>query len=444
MTTLCDVCRKARNTDSSTTSVAMTAQHHQSHHHRVHFETDHSSNNNNVTTTASLEDFTATRSNNNSNNTNNNYQANNINNPLVLRPIIKHPFNSNKIWTNTSTVGGDGGAVVDGDDMTATTHFLFDIECEMINSVASLVTFLRQILPDQPIEHCDQLINGHPFFPIGTKLFYRYDNGEMQCVLEGIVKNINAEQHSYDLMLVNKLVDTNVHYSKVCYTSLPLIQFQPLSDLNKHDMDEIDHKINRASNSSNNNSDGAGGTSFIVTTAHLLRTLQLVTSPVAANRIHEDKYAITAQNAELIAGQLVWIIISTIDHHARAPLDRETSMINQLDDLIRIMRANRGSIATGSSTITSPSPTVPLKHSYLDTITSRLAWMQNAGWISFTAWVEKRYERICYSLQMNRGMGLARFDSPDGSSPIDQAGSFSDRKRKKRYSTVQFHLILFF
>jgi hypothetical protein len=437
MTTLSGVYRKARNTDTSTAPAAMTA-HHQSHHLRVHFETDHS--NNNITTTASIEDFNAARSNNNNNNTsNNNYQANNNNNPLVLRPIIKHPFNSSKTWTNTGTgtVGGDGGGgVIDGDDMSAMTHFLFAIECEMINSVASLVTFLRQILPDQPIEHCDQLINGHPFFPIGTKLFYRYDNGEMQCVLEGIVKNINPEQQSYDLMLVNKLVDTNVHYSKVCYTSLPLIQFQPLSELNKHDMDEIDHKINRASNSSNN-SDGAGGTSFIVTTAHLLRTLQLVTSPVAAYHLQEDNYAITAQNAELIAGQLVWIIISTIDHHARAPLDRETSMINQLDDLMRIIRANRGS----TSTITSPSHTAPLKHSYqqlsTDTITNRLAWMQNAGWISFTAWVEKRYERICYSLQMNRGMGLARFDSPDGSSPIDQTGSFSDRKRKKRYSTVQ-------
>ena len=233
-----------------------------------------------------------------------------------------------------------------------------------------------------------------------------------------------------------------MHYSKVCYTSLPLIQFQPLSELNKHDMDEIDHKSSRASSSSSSNSgDGTGGTLFILTTAHLLRTLQLVTSSIAANRIQEEKYAITAQNAELIAGQLVWIIISTIEHHARAPLDRETSMINQLDDLLRIIKGSRGSSTTGgASTIASPSPTISSKHSYqqlsTDSSTSRLAWMQNTGWINFTVWVEKRYERIYYTLQMNRGVGLARFDSPDGSSPNDQAGSFSDRKRKKRYSIV--------
>ena len=186
MTILSGVCRKARNTNTSTTAV-MTAQQQQS--HRVHFESDHSNNNATTTTAsiASIEDFVATRS----------------NKPLaLLRPIIKHP--NNKSWMNTSTIGGNGGAIVDGDNNTTVmSDFLFNVECEMITTVASLVTFIRQILPDQPMEHCDELIDGHPFFPIGTKLFYRYDNGEMQCVLEGIVKSINVEQQSYDLVLVN-------------------------------------------------------------------------------------------------------------------------------------------------------------------------------------------------------------------------------------------------
>jgi len=347
--------------------------------------------------------------------------------------------------TNTGNIGE---SAFDGDDAMM-TDFLFDIECEMIASVVALVTFIRQIIPD-PIEHCDQLINGHPFFPIGSKLFYRYDNGQTQCVLEGTVKRINTEQQSYDLVLVNKLVDVNVHYTKVCYTSLPLIQFQPLSELNKHEMDDIDHKSIKTSSrnystNNNDNDDGSADSSstlFILTTAHLMRTLQLVTSPVAANRIQEAKYAITAQSAELIAGQLAWIIISAIDHHARAPLDRETSMVNQLDDLVRIMRASRDSNTGGVSTAASLSTTAPLKHSYqqlsTDTSTSRLAWMHNAGWISYTTWIAKRAERIIYSLQMNLGLGLARFDSPDGSSPNDQSGSFSDRKRKKRYRINTF------
>lgn len=254
------------------------------------------------------------------------------------KSILKH--HASTLPTTTTIAMRRSNSIDDTQQIEHTgvvIEFLLDIESHMILAITPLVTYLRQISPTGPYLEVSKYHekSGLPIFTLGTHIFYIITSPEdTMCTLlvEGVIIKIYSNEENFDVLLVgSNLIESNIHCSQVCYTSAPLIQFQSLSELSKREVDEnmsiIFHHGHIQSY-----------TSIYVSTAHLLRTLQLVTSTIAINRYKESKLLLTIQNnIRLITEQIIWLIVSTIAHHAYAPLGRETSMIHQLNDIKKLI-----------------------------------------------------------------------------------------------------------
>jgi hypothetical protein len=159
---------------------------------------------------------------------------------------------------------------------------------------------------------------------------------------------------------------------------------------------------------------------------------------------NQQLYPQAGQDLSALAGQLAWLVVSNIAHHALAPMGKEISMIHQLNDLKRAIRPRDHAHGAGLSTVSgSTSPFV----SYLDqrdrghatpvggaltptssftsagSTSAYLKWMHTPEWTSYVVFLDKWCEEIFYIL--GRGTTLATAEEEVEESP-------SARIRKKR------------
>jgi hypothetical protein len=237
---------------------------------------------------------------------------------------------------------------------------------------------------------------------------------------------------------MDDMVECEVHASQVKYTSAPIIQFQSLSDLAKHSVDDSSTTVTLYH--------GHPEVSNALSTSHLLRSLQLATSAVTGSRMQNQQlYPQAGQDLSALAGQLAWLVVSNIAHHALAPMGKEISMIHQLNDLKRAIRPRDNAHGSGLSSVSggSTSPFV----SYLDqrdrghatpvggaltptsslmgggNVSAYLKWMHTPEWTSYVVFLDKWCEEIFYIL--GRGTTLVTAEEEVEESP-------SARIRKKR------------
>lgn len=338
----------------------------------------------------------------------------------------------------TTGAGGDGSS--EG-ILNTLVEFLLDIEAHMIAVMTPLATYIRHITPI-PFEVSSYDDFGHPLFPLGNRVFYVSDRAE-GALMEGFVHKLHSGGERFDVMLLDDLIEPEVHTTQVRYTAAPIVLYQSLSDLAKHSVD--DNILTIAYRH------GHPEVSNWLSTAHLLRSLQLATSAVTGNRMQNQRiYPQAGQDLSLLAGQLAWLVVSNIAHHALAPMGREISMIHQLNDLKRAIRP-RDHSGGGSSSSTVSGSTSPFV-SYLDhrdrlpmtpmagTLTptgsinsssggasssAYLKWMHTAEWTSYVTFLDKWCEEIFYML--GRGATLVTAEQEE----VEE--SPSARIRKKRY-----------
>lgn len=375
---------------------------------------------------------------------------------------------SKKIGAGLLKMGGGSDSSGNEGILNTLVEFLLDIEAHMIAVMTPLATYIRQITPI-PFEVSNYDEYGHPLFPLGNRVFYVSDRSE-GALVEGFVYKLHNGGELFDVMLLDDLIEPAVHTTQVRYTAAPIVQYQSLSDLAKHSVD--DNTVTIAYRH------GHPEVSNWLSTAHLLRSLQLATSAGTGNRMQNQRiYPQAGQDLSVLAGQLAWLVVSNIAHHALAPLGREISMIHQLNDLKRAIRprdhsAGGGTSGGGSSSTVSGS-TSPFV-SYLDHSRDRLPmtpitagtltptssiggssagagvsaststsaylkWMHTAEWSSYVTFLDKWCEEIFYML--GRGATLVTAEQEE----VEE--SPSARIRKKRYVFVflgvTFFLILY-
>ena len=329
-------------------------------------------------------------------------------------------------------------------------EFLLDIEAHMIAAMTPLSAFLRQITPI-PLEVVRFDDYGRPLFPVGNHIFYESEqmNG---MLLEGIVSRVYDQGERFDVVLVDDMIERNVYASQVKYTSAPIIQYLSLSDLAKHSVE--DHNIVLTSYH------GHREVMNSLSTAHLLRSLQLATSVLTNSRLQSQSlYPQAAQDLSVLAGQLAWLVVSNIAHHALAPMGHETSMIHQLNDLKRAIRpretlqhtisssaaavvsgstspfvsyldqqSSRTPLGTGTLTPTSSFTSAGSNTSSGGSSNSSIKWMYTTEWTQYVSFLDKWCEEIFYML--GRGATLETAEEEE------EEESPAARIRKKRFVRV--------
>jgi hypothetical protein len=348
-------------------------------------------------------------------------------------------------------VAGSSGADVAEGLQDSMLEFLLDVEAHMIAVMAPLATLLRQVTPI-PLEVANFDEFGRPLYPVGQRVFYLSERAG-GVLLEGVVARLNGAD-TFSVVLLDGMIENSVHASQVRFTSAPLVQYQSLSDLAKHAVEDSSTTVTLYH--------GRTEVGNTLSTAHLLRSLQLATSAVTGSRMHNlPLYPQAGQDLSILAGQLAWLVVSNIAHHALAPMGREISMIHQLNDLKRAIRPRERSEGGLHSMSGSTSPFV----SYLDhrrdrsqghatptggtlTPTSSLGsqgssgflkWMHAPEWTSYVTFLDKWCEEVFYIL--GRGATLVTAEEEEEESP-------AARIRKKRFAllvrTVVFVVSFFF
>ena len=315
-------------------------------------------------------------------------------------------------------------------------EFLLDIEAHMIAAMAPLAAYVRQITPiPMEVSRFDEF--GHPLFALGQRVFYISDQTNTGAVLEGFVLRLHPTGDRFDVVLLDDLVECDVYASQVRFTAAPIVQYQSISDLARHSIEELTTTAMFYH--------GHAELTNALSTAHLLRSLQLATSAVTNSRMqNQHLYPQAGQDLSVLAGQLAWLVVSNIAHHALAPMGREISMIHQLNDLKRAIRPRDAAHNYSASSTGSTSPFL----SYLDqrdrghvtplgglssssrdgasgaATSAHLKWMHTPEWSSYVTFLDKWCEEIFYML--GRGATLVTAEEEE------EEESPSARIRKKR------------
>lgn len=342
----------------------------------------------------------------------------------AVTPIIK-PRKPMGYYSNLHGGSGSGNEAAEG-LQDAMVEFLLDVEAHVIAVMAPLTAYVRHITPI-PLEVSQFDDRDRPLYPVGQRVFYLSDRAG-GVLLEGVVARLHAPDR-FDVVLLDDMVENDVYASQVKFTSAPIVQFQSLSDLAKHSVDDTSTIVTLYH--------GHAEASNALSTAHLLRSLQLATSAVTGSRmLSQQLYPQAGQDLSVLAGQLAWLVVSNIAHHALAPMGRETSMIHQLNDLKRAIRPRDSSSHSGlGSASGSTSPFV----SYLDhrdrghatplaggTLTPSgsitgaantgfLKWVHTSEWMAYVAFIDKWCEEIYFIL--GRGTALVSADEEEEESP---------------------------
>jgi len=333
---------------------------------------------------------------------------------------------------------GDAGAT-EGVQLSM-VEFLLDIEAHMIAAMAPISAYLRQITPI-PMEVATYDEFGHPLFPLGSRVFYISEH--TGCLMEGIVHRLHPSGDLFDVVLMDDMVERNVHADQVRFTAAPIVQYQSVSDLAKHSIEDLSTTATFFH--------GHAELGNALSTAHLLRSLQLATSAVTGSRMQNQQlYPQAGQDLVVLAGQLAWLVVSNIAHHALVPMGREVSMIHQLNDLKRAIRPRDAAHKEGGAAAGSTSPFL----TYLDprdrghvtpmsgvsttpaasAASSYLKWMHTPEWSHYVTFIDKWCEEIFYML--GRGATLVTAEEEE------EEESPSARIRKKRYLFLAFCLFV--
>ena len=175
-------------------------------------------------------------------------------------------------------------------------EFLLDIEVHILAVIVPIISFIRHVTPI-PLEANYNF--GKPVYDVGSTVYYVSDNSNN--LEKGFVSKLNSYNY-LDVILPDNSVEKDVNYNNVKYTSAPLFEFKVVSELTKRSLDE-DITMNTESCS--------------ISTAHLYRSLQLVTSSTTIKRLSTN--ANVAQDLQILASQLTWLIVHNIYHHSYYP-----------------------------------------------------------------------------------------------------------------------------
>ena len=381
------------------------------------------------------------------------------------------------------------------------------MEVLLLAALVPIVTCMRQSTP-QPMEatHFDEL--GHAVFMPGSRVFYisavtgeltegiiyRMNNGSGASGGDGASATATAEAAVlFDVVLPDDRVESQVHPAQVRFTSQPLLLYQSTASLSHHDhlpdpsapapaSVSWDAARGRRSGSAEDALQAAALASGM-STAHLMKTLQFctstttwmrllqpaadlagvvatTTSPIVAGAgefaLDPPGAALIASDLEVLAGQLAWLVVANVAHHALAPLGRETSMYHQLLDLRRLLRCKDpaaasggllgnsssldlcqtlGSIGEAGGASTPTSSLLGTPGGVGQQVGAQLGqalqqqWQQGAQWIAYVHWLDKWCEEIFYMLGQRRFFATSTAEDAEGQDMETEAEA---RRRRKR------------
>mmetsp|Transcript_14638 Transcript_14638/g.20071 ORF Transcript_14638/g.20071 Transcript_14638/m.20071 type:complete len:341 (-) Transcript_14638:189-1211(-) len=289
------------------------------------------------------------------------------------------------------------------------------MEASMVSVLVPMVTFLRQITPD-PVDINCILATHSVQYPVGCKVFYLSvcDGGSQ--IHPGVVVANHGNYYVDIAQEPNLLLDTHVPIAAIRYTAAPLVSFQSLADLARRSYDTADRA------------------DWSLSTAHLLSCLHFTMSLSTAQRLcipqrsqdndHVDAAGkhvkgpagvelgsvgpAQALSLQLLAGQLSWLIVHNISHHAHAPLGREQSMIHQLRDVSQSLRRDSKQQSILSPQHSQSSSHNPKRGNKSDESSSGntsnavdnavgmsgVYWMDGSEWQAFVEWMDRWIEDL--------------------------------------------------
>lgn len=290
-------------------------------------------------------------------------------------------------------------------------ELLVEIESSLIAALVPVATFLRQITPEA-IEYSEYNSYGEPVFKVGMRVFYV--NSHTRELFEGNISHISSNDQ-LTITLLNGLIDKGVEPTQIKYTTDPLLGFKAMNDIVKKNLDEVDSVPKEKSNN------------YLCETGYLHMLLHTLTSTETLKRLSVKTNVHVLTDIKLLAGQMSWLMLSNLAHHALAPLGQETPMILQLVELRKLVRF-RGPAKTPRSRRKTPDSGD--RASLLENPTSSTEWMTSLDWVQYADWIDRSCEEVI--LYLSGGYHTYQFDRlEDFAMPLENIDD-STRVRKKR------------